>query len=76
MKVSVPEDLQGPDISLQEQSEGVLIRIDHPDGSVQSSLVRHGTSGKQPVRGQDYWTESDIEGIKAYVDEAILGGAW
>lgn len=29
-----------------------------------------------PVRGTDYWTESDIAEIKSYVDEAILGGAW
>lgn len=29
-----------------------------------------------PVRGVDYWTEADIASIKAYVDEAILGGAW
>lgn len=29
-----------------------------------------------PVRGEDYWTDEDIAEIKAYVDEAILGGAW
>jgi NDP-sugar pyrophosphorylase family protein len=29
-----------------------------------------------PVKGTDYWTETDIAEIKAYVDEAILGGAW
>lgn len=29
-----------------------------------------------PEKGVDYWTESDIEEIKNYVDEAILGGAW
>lgn len=32
--------------------------------------------GTVPVRGVDYWTEEDIASIKAYVDEAILGGAW
>lgn len=32
--------------------------------------------GYTPVRGVDYWTEEDIASIKAYVDEAILGGAW
>ena len=35
-----------------------------------------GGGGKTPVRGEDYWTESDIAEIKSYVDEAILGGAW
>lgn len=32
--------------------------------------------GSLPVRGVDYWTEEDIAVIKAYVDEAILGGMW
>ena len=29
-----------------------------------------------PVKGVDYWTDEDKAEIKAYVDEAILGGAW
>lgn len=32
--------------------------------------------GYTPVRGVDYWTEEDIAAIKAYVDEAVLGGEW
>lgn len=32
--------------------------------------------GYSPIRGTDYWTESDIAEIKSYVDEAILGGEW
>lgn len=35
-----------------------------------------GADGRTPVKGTDYWTESDKAEIKAYVDEAILGGAW
>jgi hypothetical protein len=35
-----------------------------------------GEAGKTPVRGTDYWTDADKAEIKAYVDEAILGGAW
>ena len=35
-----------------------------------------GAEGTTPVRGTDYWTEADKAEIKAYVDEAILGGAW
>lgn len=35
-----------------------------------------GTDGYTPVRGVDYWTNDDKAEIKAYVDEAILGGAW
>lgn len=35
-----------------------------------------GADGYTPVRGTDYWTEADKAEIKAYVDQAILGGAW
>lgn len=35
-----------------------------------------GDPGYSPIRGTDYWTESDKAEIKAYVDETILGGAW
>ena len=35
-----------------------------------------GAAGTTPVRGTDYWTEADKAEIKAYVDEAILGGSW
>ena len=34
-----------------------------------------GDPGYTPVRGTDYWTDEDKAEIKAYVDEAILGGA-
>ena len=37
---------------------------------------KNGADGKTPVRGVDYWTAADIAEIKAFVDEAILGGAW
>ena len=32
--------------------------------------------GYTPQKGEDYWTDADKAEIKAYVDEAILGGAW
>lgn len=35
-----------------------------------------GADGFTPVRGTDYWTESDKAEIKSYVDEAILNGSW
>lgn len=35
-----------------------------------------GGKGDTPVKGVDYWTDADKAEIKAYVDEAILGGAW
>lgn len=35
-----------------------------------------GAAGYSPVRGVDYWTDTDIATIKGYVDAAILGGAW
>jgi hypothetical protein len=35
-----------------------------------------GPAGYSPVRGTDYWTDEDKAEIKAYVETAILGGAW
>lgn len=35
-----------------------------------------GKAGYTPIRGTDYWTDADKAEIRAYVDEAILGGAW
>lgn len=32
--------------------------------------------GYTPQKGVDYWTEDDKAEIKAYVEEAILGGEW
>ena len=37
---------------------------------------KDGANGYTPVRGTDYWTESDKAEIKAYVDNSILNGAW
>lgn len=36
----------------------------------------NGMDGYTPVRGTDYWTDEDKAEIKAYVDDAILNGAW
>lgn len=35
-----------------------------------------GQDGYTPRRGTDYWTPADQAEIKAYVEDAILGGAW
>lgn len=37
---------------------------------------KDGADGYTPKKGVDYWTPEDIADIKAYVDEAILGGEW
>jgi hypothetical protein len=46
------------------------------DGRTSDFTVRNGKDGKSPVKGADYWTEADKNEIKAYVDEAIIGGEW
>lgn len=35
-----------------------------------------GADGKTPARGTDYWTEEDVNKIKAYCENAILNGEW
>lgn len=42
----------------------------------QLEAMEDGILSATPVRGEDYWTPDDIAEIKAYVDEAILGGEW
>ena len=38
-----------------------------------------GDPGETPIRGEDYWTEADIQEIKSYCDSLIvdvLGGSY
>lgn len=61
-----PVNLMGPEGPQGIQGEQGPAGVDGEDGA----------DGYSPVRGTDYWTEEDKAEIKAYVDEAILGGAW
>ncbi len=49
--------------------------VDYFDGA-KGDTGEKGADGYTPVRGKDYWTEEDKAEIKAYVEEAILGGEW
>ena len=49
---------------------------DKGDTGATGATGAKGADGYTPVRGTDYWTDADKAEIKAYVDEAILGGAW
>lgn len=59
-----------------------IITVTLTNGTTSTFTVQNGSQGSKgdkgdsPVRGTDYWTEADKAEIKAYVDEAILGGAW
>lgn len=61
-----PADIRGPQGIQGERGET------GPQGETGPA----GANGYSPVRGTDYWTAADIAEIKAYVDDAILGGAW
>lgn len=37
---------------------------------------KNGADGKTPVRGTDYWTDSDIASMKSYLETVILNGEW
>ena len=45
-------------------------------GEEDTGTKAEGKDGKTPQKGVDYWTETDKAEMKAYVDEAILGGEW
>lgn len=70
-----------PTITLTREEGGVRITATNEGGET-SETVYDGTDGdpgndgKTPVRGTDYWTDADKAEIKAYVDDAILNGAW
>ena len=49
---------------------------DRGEQGIQGKQGPKGDKGDKPIRGTDYWTEADKDEIKAYVEEAILGGAW
>lgn len=61
--------------TLEMSKEGTVATINYTDrnGNLQTINVEDGV---KPVRGTDYWTEADKAEIKAYVDNAILGGVW
>ena len=60
--------------SVTHSWNGTVLTLTSSSGT--DSVDLKGDKGDAPVKGVDYWTESDISDIKAYVDEAILGGSW
>lgn len=72
-KMLCQEDVEA--ILLQAKESGDFDGPQGPQGETGAAGAR-GADGYSPVRGVDYWTDADKAEIKAYVDEAILGGAW
>ena len=60
--------------SVTHSWNGTTLSITSASGTTSADL--RGEPGYSPVCGTDYWTAADKAEIKAYVDEAILGGAW
>lgn len=56
--------------------ENVNIKGPQGDTGPAGANGSDGADGYSPVRGTDYWTDADVAQIKAYVDEAVLNGAW
>jgi hypothetical protein len=67
-------------ISVTHSWNGTTLTITSASGTSSANLKGDkgdmGADGYTPVRGTDYWTAADKAEIKAYVDEAILGGEW
>jgi hypothetical protein len=63
-------------ITVEGESPRWFIWDDKQMAYVDSGVNAQGEDGYTPLKGTDYWTEEDKAEIKAYVDEAILGGAW
>ena len=78
-------ELTGEDgVSATHSWSGTTLTITSASGTSSADLKGEtgdkGDAGYSPVRGTDYWTEADKEEMKAYIrayiDEAILGGEW
>lgn len=69
-----------PGVSATHSWNGTVLTMTSASGTSSADLKGAtgdaGADGYTPVRGTDYWTDADKAEIKAYVDEAILGGAW
>lgn len=67
-------------ISATHSWNGTVLTVTSASGTSSADLKGDtgttGVAGYSPVRGKDYWTDADKAEIKAYVDDAILGGAW
>ena len=59
-------------VKVDEQNDGVVFTIMNSDGTT-TAIVRHGKDGHTPVRGVDYFTDTDIldfeNDLKTYVDQ-------
>ena len=61
-------------------SGGFVVRSEAPTDKtvlwVDTDDESDDTANITPIKGVHYWTDEDKAEIRAYVDEAILGGAW
>ena len=71
-----PQGPQGNGISSAVLNDDYTLTITFTDGTSYTTPSIRGEAGYTPQRDTDYWTDADKAEIKAYVDEAILGGAW
>lgn len=71
-------DGYSPTANVVQTDSGTIITITDKTGTTTATIKdgKDGADGYTPARGVDYWTNADKAEIKAYVDEAILGGAW
>lgn len=60
-----------PTVSVEEEPEGVSIKITNVSGDPTTTFIRDGKDGFTPQRGEHYWTPSDISTIQNYVDYLV-----
>lgn len=70
-----------PTVSISKSGKVTTITITDKDGTHTATINdgEDGADGYSPVRGTDYWTETDKTEIKSYcqnyIDTELLGGA-
>ena len=60
-----------PIVNIEEEPEGVSIKITNVSGEPATAFIRDGKDGFTPQRGEHYWTPSDVSTIQNYVDYLV-----
>jgi hypothetical protein len=72
----MPENATVQFIPPDNDEDGFSLKLKKGDGTIITVPFGKGDPGYTPQREVDYWTPADKYEIKAYIDEAILGGEW
>ena len=69
--VSITETNNGHTVSITDKNGTQSFDVTNGSNGIDGTNGTNGTDGYTPVRGTDYWTQEDINTIKAYIDTEL-----